>query len=126
MKIKLNVDNNTITTNKGKVHVKLAPIEKYPNQGLSINENGELIATRGTTGEDGVTGMSNNPGNSIGVEEADEPMAVLGCNSTVSRYKPAEESSGRFCKTNDGVVVCKLNIDGNIIGGLAYYLLLGE
>lgn len=107
MIFKVNVDETTITSDEnGKIKLKLST---DPNQGLSFDASGNLIATPGASSGTGITNIS---GNAIGPVSATEntPLPIVGMNSSVSRHKKYEGQSA-FISNNDGVVMTKLTDD---------------
>jgi hypothetical protein len=119
MVIRVNVDERTITTDSnGKLKLKLS---SDPNQGLSFDASGNLVATPG--GSSG-GGFSNISGNAIGPADATETtqLPIVGMNSTVSRHKKYTGDSA-FIHNNDGVVMSKLSSGSLTNDCLAYYMI---
>lgn len=98
------------------------PDNEHPYQSLHFTTDGKLASRLGNTGETG-EGEPNKAGNGIGdpaIKTGGVP--ILGANKTVSRHK-SYTGDDSDVKTNDGVVMAKLDANGEIIGGLAYEIL---
>lgn len=124
MGIKVNVDNKTIISDaNNKIALNLAPSTSHPDQGLSIDGNGKLIATRATPVEPSPTSTVNTPGNGVGSPSytPSSALATVGLNSTVSRHQ-SYEGTDSFIKNNEGVIMSTITGE-NITGGLAYYMI---
>ena len=120
MTLKFKVDNKTLTTDEnGKLKLKLSP---DANQGLSFDENGNLVAN---PADGGVEGIYNTGGNAIGPTgvEADEELPIIGLNSTVSRHKKYTGDYIIFRYNNDGPVISAFT-NGSISDQcIAYYMI---
>ena len=118
MGLYVNVDNKTIQRDSdGKISLKLS---SQQNQGLQFDENGKLMFVGS-----GLTPSSsiNTPGNGIGKpsDPDTEPLYTIGMNSTVSRHQ-SYTGTNQNIKDNDGVVMSQVT-NGNITGGLAYFII---
>lgn len=121
MGIKVNVDNKSIESDSNnKLKLKLSTQQ---NQGLSFDANGKLTATKAEPVPPSPTSTVNTPGNGIGPTsyESTKPLYIVGMNSTVSRHQ-SYTGTNTFIKNNDGVVMTTMQ-NGNVVGGLAYYML---
>lgn len=101
--IQLFVDEQTIKiNNNGEAELKLSA---DADNGLSFDENGKLIAAKGSgsSSSDG-----NTPGNAIGPIDAtsSQKLPILGYNSSVSRHQKYP-GSDPWIKNNDGPVMTK-------------------
>ena len=118
MGLRVKVDNTTVKSEEnGKISLKLS---SEPNQALSFDENGKLIAV----GSGLVPSSSiNTPGNGIGkpTDTNTEPLYTIGMNETVSRHQ-SYTGTNQNIKDNDGVVMSVIT-NGNITGGLAYFII---
>lgn len=117
--LKLFVDEQTIKiNNNGKAELKLST---DANNGLSFDENGKLIATKGSgsSSSDG-----NTPGNAIGPIDAtsSQKLPILGYNSSVSRHQKYP-GSDPWIKNNDGPVMTKLENGGLSQDCVASYMI---
>ena len=118
--LQVTVDSNTITFDEhGAMKLKLSA---DPNQGLSFDASGNLIATPGSSSGSGIFNL---PGNGIGPSDNNDmsvTIDIVGMNSTVSRHKKYTGQS-TFIHDNDGVVISKLS-GGNIASDcVAYYMI---
>lgn len=125
-KIMLNPDNSTlwVTTTRG---LEVLIDDTLPDNGLSINSNGEIIATKGEPGKAGTSGSVNLPGNGIGDPslKTTDPVHLIGLNSTVSRHKHYTGTDENI-KRNDGVFVSSVDSNGNLVEGcLAHHIIRG-
>ena len=103
--IQLFVDEQTIKiNNNGEAELKLSA---DADNGLSFDENGKLIATKGSGSSSSSDG--NTPGNAIGPIDttSSQKLPILGYNSSVSRHKKYT-GSDPWIKNNDGPVMTKL------------------
>ena len=119
MVLKVLVDESTITfDSNGVMKLKLS---SYPNQGLSFDASGNLIATPGSSSGTGIFNLS---GNAIGPVDAamDLPLEIVGMNSTVSRHKKYDGTSA-FIHNNDGVVMTKFTNGALDEHCVAYFIL---
>ncbi len=117
-KFKVIVDESSITSENDVLKLKLS---NEPNQGLSFDSSGNLIATPGTSSG---TGIYNTSGNAIGPTNAgmSDPLNVVGMNTTVSRHQKYTGMDS-FIHDNDGPVMTKLT--GNTIANdcIAYFMI---
>lgn len=105
MRIKLNLDENTfIENNDGSISLKISTLDDPYKNGLSVSEEGNVIAEKGADGSDGNPGIGNKTSNGIVGEEYKEIDGYLGCNKTVTRRKKYEGTS-TFIKENEGVYI---------------------
>lgn len=118
IQLKVNVDESSITSDNGVLKLKLS---SEPNQGLSFDSSGNLIATPGASSG---TGIYNTSGNGIGPTNAgmSDPLNVVGMNTTVSRHQKYT-GMDNFIQENDGPVMTKLS--GNTIANdcIAYFMI---
>ena len=82
-------------------------ISNASNNGISMTEDGMLIASKGNPGKAGAGGTMNTPGNSID-GNLSESISILRFNSTVSRRKLGDTPE------NEGVLMS--TIVSNILG----------
>ena len=125
-KLRLKTDDKTlwVTTERG---LEVFIDDTLPDNGLSINSNGEIIATKGESGNPGSSGSVNLPGNGIGDPslKTTDPVHLIGLNSTVSRHKHYTGTDTNI-KTNDGVFVSSVDSSGNLVEGcLAHHIIRG-
>lgn len=81
----------------GVIYIKLST-KAY--NGLSFDEEGNLVLTPGKDGHNGVGGGMNIPGNGI-AGNVGEGMEIIRCNSTVTRLEmndPHQEDGGKSIK----------------------------
>lgn len=124
MIFKVKTDNYSVTTENGLLKLKLSSM---PNNGLSFDASGNLIATPGTSSG---TGIYNFPGNGIGPADIEEhaagdidvPLNIVGMNTTVSRHKKYTGNSA-FVHNNDGVVMSKLDGTNIATDCVAYFMI---
>lgn len=123
MIFKVLVDESTLTYDaNGRIKLKLST---RANNGLSFDASGNLVATPGSSSG---TGIYNVSGNAIGPsdltnEHINDPLTIVGMNSTVSRHKKYTGSSA-FIHNNDGAVMSKMTANGDIDPDcIAYYMI---
>lgn len=78
----------------GAISVKISGKE---NNGLSLNDSGQIKVSKGKDGKPGTGGTPNYPGNGIAGTPG-QPIPTLQFNNTVSRIKKGDPDSG-----NEGV-----------------------
>lgn len=105
--LQLNPDNKSLGFDSNKLCVKISPDS---DNGLSIDGNGDVVATKAPDGDPGTGGTMNTPGNALGPSNATAttPLRIIGCNTTVSRHKKYS-GSDTFIQDNDGPVMTKLS-----------------
>lgn len=96
MNIQIVTDNKSIEG--GSDDALRIRISNVKNNGISIDENGLLIAVKGEPGKTGSTGTMNIPGNSID-GDVNTGISVLRLNSSVSRRKLGDNPD------NEGVLM---------------------
>ena len=96
MNIQVMTDNKSIEG--GSDNAIRIRISNGTNNGISINEEGLLVATKGNPGKPGTGGTMNKPGNSI-AGNVSESVSILRCNSSVSRRQLGDDPD------NEGVLM---------------------
>ena len=105
MIIQVMTDNKSIEC--GSDNALRIRISNASNNGISMTEDGMLVASKGNPGKAGVGGTMNTPGNSID-GNLSESISILRFNSTVSRRKLGDTPE------NEGVLMS--TIVSNILG----------
>lgn len=84
-KIAINIHEDVFeNTTDSKPNIRIATGDYGIPNGISMDDNGQLVASKGQDGKPGVGGTMNTPGNGIH-GTPDEQMVVIRCNHTVSR-----------------------------------------
>lgn len=86
-KISINIDNDVFeNTTDSRPNIKIATGKYNAPNGITINNQGKLVAIKGADGKPGVGGTMNTPGNGIH-GTPNSAVSVVRCNHTVSRLK---------------------------------------